>query len=354
MDVVRRSHRYSLACLLGGGLIVLAGLTGSRSSRTPEAGFLVAERPSLSWRVPEPGSTDPAAAHYVLRNEGGAPVHVRSARSSCGCSTPRVHPEVIEPGGSAAVDVEATAPDIGERLVHITLETDSARSPEVRLELRLIGGRKPPYLESLRGDLTYFDVRFEGTEREVQAFTVESDGAGRTPVARVDLPFLEVRPDGAFDMPAEGGFVKRRHRFQVRFASEPPVGDFTGELSVADPWNPSRVERLSIHGKRRPAVEVYPSRIVLRLDGPPDEEAKASFTVRTPAQEPELTVEVAGAASEFLRVERRRTDLGEGLARFDLLAKHPGPSAPSEAELVVRRGSGQLGAVIPVLIKGKP
>ena len=82
-------------------------------------------------------------AKFQLFNSGGEPVNVLAVESGCGCARPTVHPEKILPGEVATVDVQVDEIPIGERVVPISLTTDSSATPQVVLSVKVIG-RRPP------------------------------------------------------------------------------------------------------------------------------------------------------------------------------------------------------------------
>ena len=82
-------------------------------------------------------------------------------------------------------------PEMGEKTVEFTLETDSKLTPTVTLHLRLIGMRRPPFLLRVQGDLAYLEDLRSAKPREIEVLTVETGAMAEEPNVVLDLPFLE-------------------------------------------------------------------------------------------------------------------------------------------------------------------
>ena len=242
-------------------------------------------------------STNLAHAQFKLLNTGGLPIRVLSVESSCECATPDVRPTEIPPGKVTIVAVEAAPAPVGEQTVVITLNTDSTVTPEVQLRLRMTSSRRPPFLLSVGGDLTYRGGDSSEEGREIFAITIEPTARSRASAPETDLPFLGIRPGAVTESRyRETGTVQRTYHYQVDFTTDPPPGSFGGVLTIADPWDPAHVERLNIRGHIPDPVEVLPSRLVLRVREGEESAAEATFVVR---------LERAGSGPQG-RADRRR------------------------------------------------
>jgi len=74
-----------------------------------------------------------------VRNVGKKDLHIESVATSCGCTSAKVEPQVIAPGGEATLTVwydSGLHPDEGPiwRVVYIT--TDDPETPEARVDIR--------------------------------------------------------------------------------------------------------------------------------------------------------------------------------------------------------------------------
>ena len=183
----------------------------------------------------------------------------------------------LAPDGTATVDVEATPPPRGDRVVAFTVNTDSSATPAVALSLRMIDFRRAPYLAGVDGELGYPEDDPTGVVRELTVYMVERPESDRTPAPRSDLPYLKIEPAGRSETPITGtGEVNRLYKYRVIMASRPPLGTFTGEVAVVDPWDGESTERALVHGRVVPAIRAAPSRVSVSAGDPA---AKAEITL---------------------------------------------------------------------------
>ncbi len=215
-------------------------------------GRLVPVEPELTWRQPDTPGPAMADAHFEVVNQGGRSVRVLSIASGCACTTPSIDPSVIAPGATGKITFQATPVPVGERIVVITLNTDSPSTPAVPLTLRLIGSRRPPFVLSAKGDLAGLRADDPDESREVRVLTVEEGPAGPSPRLESDLSFL------AFDGPriasegpyTEPGTICRTYVYRLRIVSAPAEVPFLGTIKVVDPWDQSRPISLNVKGGR--------------------------------------------------------------------------------------------------------
>lgn len=197
---------------------------------------------------------------------GGTPVRIVDFETDCGCAVPSIEPRTIPPGGVAIVEVEATPLATGEKTVSVILKTDAAESPEVELRLRIVGGRKPPYLAQVGGDLGYISDFSRPEIRQFFVFTLElSDTAPSPPSATSDLPDLRISQASLLEEAPSvvAGVVTRKYQYEATYSGRPLEPNFVGEVLVIDPWDPDHSERLRVHGEVIPPLRVVPARVVL-------------------------------------------------------------------------------------------
>lgn len=70
-------------------------------------------------------------------------------------------------------------------------------------------------------------------------------------------------------------------------ASRPPLGTFTGEVAVVDPWDGESTERALVHGRVVPAIRAAPSRVSVSAGDPA---AKAEITLMSERPSGPLTL----------------------------------------------------------------
>lgn len=289
----------------------------------PSPGRLVALEDALEWRSPSGSAPSDATAQYRLENRGGRPVRITSLESGCGCAEPKVEPETIGPGGSALVTVKARPFQVGQRVVEFVLNTDSPITPVVRLALKMIGTRKPPFILYAGGDLSWPAGLSDRAPREVRILTVGGRSDVGAPRFDSDLPFLHFTLTSQKESPyTEVGTYQRDYLYRVDIQGETPEGAFTGEVIVTPSWDDDKA-RIPIHGEVSRPVRVVPSHPVLGLKDASDSEGEATFCVLMREPDPGLEVRTSDG-SEMLAVSRDRDASSEApsrVARFTVRLK---------------------------------
>jgi uncharacterized protein DUF1573 len=297
---------------------------------------------------------DEVEAKFELQNVGGLPVHILAAQSSCGCAEPKVHPTTIVPGNVGYVEVRALPRQVGEKLATITLRTDSPSTPEVLLRVRIIGKRASPFLLQAGGQLAYMGDLSRSDTRQITAINIESESShSKPPIVKTDLSFLEIGPPILKEKPYTGaGTVQREYVYQVNLSADPPLGDFSGEVLVVDPWDPLHVERVLVHGQSLPPLRALPSRIILRVDKTSNNrDIKAEFLILSKDPAPDLLVEAEGGGELPVTVSRLTSREDGRLVSFAVSLK-PGPIEEAEFNIIVRRPSRSIDRlVIPVAVR---
>ena len=343
-----------LSLLGAGGLFVIRFFKVSR----PEPGRLVADQVEKTWRGPESTAPKPvggseAQVHFELKNLGGRPVHVTSIETSCGCTSAKVHPDTIEPGGSGAVDVHADPFPVGVRNVAVTLRTDSEATPSVDLRLRLIGSRRPPFLLQAVGDLQYVGSRFEGEKRQIAVILIEPSGStSKPPILKSDLPFLVFSQAKVQAEPyVDPGTVQRTYIYDVNLAATTPEHDFSGEVIVIDPWEDGQTQRIQVRGELIPAVQVFPKRIVLRVRPTGEGPESMKLLVRTVNAAPALDVAVEQGKETPLVIHRLETQQDERGVVFSVGLKRQVAKAGNYTIVVREKAKSSNPISVPVSVR---
>jgi hypothetical protein len=278
---MRYSHTASSLgafALLGvGGLLWGGGLLATlRGPAMSGPGRLVPKEAALTWRSPVtdgagPRNHDQAQATFEVKNLGGTAVRIREVKSSCGCTTPKVEPLVIAPGATGVVEARATPLSTGEKTATISLVTDSAITPEVVLQLKIIGSRRPPYMGSAGGDLAFVGADMAHQVRKIYINTMEMAGSSsRPPRLSTNLSFLTLGPPKLVDdhpMEAQTGAIMRKYIVEATVGTGLPIGNFEGDVFVVDPWDERNRERIRVHGEVPSPLRAVPARLVLSVDG---------------------------------------------------------------------------------------
>ena len=90
----------------------------------------VAARAELEWEQStidlHPSVSDKTAvAHFKYQNSGTIPVHFKSVKASCGCTTTQTQKEVVSPGEKGEIVATFTIGDrTGQQIKTVTVQTD--------------------------------------------------------------------------------------------------------------------------------------------------------------------------------------------------------------------------------------
>ncbi len=327
--------------------------------RAASPGKLVPQQELLIWRSPVEKAfrllkSDEAEAKFVLGNVGGTSVRILKVETSCGCATPKIEPTTIAPGKNGTVEVQAAPLQSGEKMVSITLHTDSSLSPTVVLSLRIIGSRLPPFMGQAKGELSFLGDDSATEVRKIFADTVELKGSPPTsPIVKNELPFLEIsHPVLEADEPyTTPDTVHRRYVYEAKLASEVPSGSFSGDVFVIDPWDSNHVELIRVHGEALPPLRVFPSRAILRVEkaqGGEGPVAKFMILSKTPALD--LVVESEGNEDSPFSVGRLMTTEEGRRTSFSVSLK-PGLARSGIFNLVVHRPSSKDRVIVPIAVR---
>ncbi len=235
----------------------------------------------------------------------------------------------------------------------MVLHTDSPVTPQVPLQLRMIGADRPPFLVAARGNLNYPPGFSPDEARNIQVTTVERQEASARPRLECDLPFLQFEFDSVTEEPyPDPGAVERTYLFRVTFRSPPPAGTFAGEVEAIDPWDGRLTKRIPVHGRVSTPIRDIPPSLTLHVADPPARAVLARFSVI--ASEPISGIEVEaeqGAACPLL-VERRGLDLTGRFATFEVRWRPDRPLAEGAYCLVVRPTPEALGrTIVPINVR---
>src|SRR5207244_8165108 len=103
----------------------------------------VAARAELKWEQnvvdlhPAVGDKT-AVAHFKYKNTGTTPVHFKSVRASCGCTTTQSQKEMVNPGEKGEVVATFNIGDrTGQQVKTVTVETDDPNPAQATTVLTL-------------------------------------------------------------------------------------------------------------------------------------------------------------------------------------------------------------------------
>src|SRR5437763_9162189 len=103
----------------------------------------VAARAELKWEQnvidlhPAVGDKT-AVAHFKYQNSGTTPVHFKSVKASCGCTTTQSQKEVVNPGEKGEIDATFNIGDrTGQQAKTVTVQTDDTNPTQAPTVLTL-------------------------------------------------------------------------------------------------------------------------------------------------------------------------------------------------------------------------
>src|SRR6516162_11863587 len=78
-----------------------------------------------------------AVAHFKYQNVGKTPVHFKSVKASCGCTTAQTQKEEVAPGDKGEITATVNMGDrTGTQVKTVTVETDEATNQKTTLTLK--------------------------------------------------------------------------------------------------------------------------------------------------------------------------------------------------------------------------
>jgi hypothetical protein len=162
---------------------------------------------------------------FVFENPYSQPIHVRSVRTSCGCTTPTVETEVVPAGGRGSILAKFnTGTHTGARAATLTVTIDKPSFTEIQLHVK-------GYIRS--------DVVFQPGEAsfgnimqgEAKTIEVAVDYAGKPTwqINRVSSSdsFISVNPT---EVSRQNGRI--RYALAVAISADAPAGPIESELVV--------------------------------------------------------------------------------------------------------------------------
>ena len=126
---------------------------------------------------------------------------ILSAESGCGCAKPVVRPEVMARPGRRSGSYCYDGCRRRKNCPNHPTDGFAPIQPEVPLDLKLVGTRKPPFSIHVEGEAVFRGNYSPGMGREIAVTTVENREPGELPDVSADLPFLRLTPKGVEEKP---------------------------------------------------------------------------------------------------------------------------------------------------------
>jgi hypothetical protein len=218
--------------------------------------------------------------------------------------------------------------------------------------LRIVGNRKPPFLLTLTGDLTFRTYADQTNKCVFTVITVENDGnpaqaTAASPISiRSTLPFVKI----------SSGEVRRKpyylpHTMQVEreyvVYVEPGTtnASFYGEITVTDPWDSQFAQSINMQGNVYNTIVVFPSHVTLAMASADDYSASVEFAVRFRDSSTERRLDVDQGENQILDVTRVATAASQNFFRYRVSLKPGTVVRKANHKLNVRNKGSIVGSV---------
>lgn len=339
-----------LGLIMGVVGIALVGITieGTRVKTVHQpSGALRAVQSYIDSTTDERVSKDSARvfAQFDLVNEGASVVKIVKVESACGCATPRIEPAIVQPRGRAIVYTEAKKPAFGEKNVEFLVHTDSLVSPLIKLHLRLTSNRVPPYLSSVRGDLSFYGSLKAGDRAELLVHTISNEERGVDPKIVLPLDCLKVVLKDRNAVLLDG--IKKwqnAYRYEIVFDSLPPPGIHTEKVSVEDPWDSKHVVSIPVYIENSSAIRVFPRMATLSLKHSADYSGEAKFIVKNNVDSP---VSIVGEEqSSFLSIEKSESGSETGVSMMVVRLKSGSKASVGDYHYRIKAEAGEEADIV--------
>ncbi len=213
----------------------------------------------LAERSHDFGTVARAAAtehRFEIRNIHQQKMHIRSVRTSCGCTTPIIENEWVEPGQAGTILARFnTGTHTGQRGATITVTIDQPVFTEVQLNVK----------GYIRSDVVFtpgeinFGVVAEGDAKKAEVYL---DYAGRSDwaISKVSTPNESISAT-AEEVSREGGRV--RYKILVKLSGHAPIGFMQNHLILSTNDRRLMTVPLRLFADVRPPLTISPKTVAL-------------------------------------------------------------------------------------------
>ena len=306
--------------------------------------------PSSQRAVANPKSNR-AHAEFRVENCGGSNLVLGAASQSCRCSVTSVEPKVIPPGGSGTISVDGAIAPLMEKVVSLTVESNSQPKPTLSLQVILVGTTIPPLVASVPPSVSFgivaaksglrreaFEIQtLEGHEKDSWLGKIVPSQAGLC-VSLIDV--REVR--------TLGDACVRAYRYEVMISSDTaPLGELSNQLSIYERSGDGRLlATIPVHAFVRRAVYAAPAHVQLVQTG----DQPISATVTLACVDPKFSLECE-CVSWPSDVDVRLVERNSRRSVYRVIS-HPAASATQLPSLVFRTNHPDAGRVeVPISLR---
>lgn len=283
---------------------------------------------------------EPVEAEFQIRNDGDQPLEISHVRPSCGCTVAEFD-EVIAPGATGSVRARVDTENlVGPNAKSITVYTNDAASPRIRLTLK---SDVTPFLGLDPGYARFTSFVHDEKDETSSQLLVALDFESLTIVdVESPQPWIGVRYREARDAERDEEYPGKQWRIDVTLSKDAPVGPVADQVVIHTNHPRQKSLELPVSGFVRPMVGVTPSKLDLgRVD--PSETGKWGILVRNFASTP---LEIEGFESTVSGLEVAVEAIEEG-QRYNLVLK-PTPAmskGPFQGRIELRTNLSQQPSV---------
>jgi hypothetical protein len=267
----------ALCCLGYGAWMSRESLPRFRLPTLGGAAKIVAVPPEIDFRNPDGKSN--ATVDIVLRNEGGAAAKLLEIKASCGCTALQMPAQnVIPPGGEVRLPVQLQLPSYGKKDSVVTVTTDAAGTPSIRIPLILHGAKlTPPYLSHAPETIRVESVL--GTTPPPRTFQVNCvEAPGEQWLTGFTASGEEISfgpPKLIREIPFDESSAMKEYEMEITFADSP-----SAESEIVIPLRPVTASEpvkpfppLAVRWHRVASIRPVPASMLVRFD---DDTAESS------------------------------------------------------------------------------
>ncbi len=165
------------------GMLIIVGLAGTALWAYRDREVTGPSAPQSLTVTPaqvevQRGESDTALASVELRNSGTRAIHIDKVETSCHCTTVETLEQLdLAPGQSTTLTLKLQLPSFGKQETLVTIHTDSASTPQVRIPIQMRGTViHPPYIFSGSTEVRHQITSGADRRVEFEISAVESPG----------------------------------------------------------------------------------------------------------------------------------------------------------------------------------
>ncbi len=193
---------------------------------------------------------------FELRNEGSAPLRVKSVRPTCGCTVAEFDKEIpVDGTGSVRAKLDTTGFK-GAISKSILVMTDDPSVPTMTLAIKAV---VQPYIDVMPRSLVRFNaLQKEKAEQKVVLVGTERSGAFTVTGVETESDAFDVSFRALGDGERIEGKSDTQYEIIIRLTEEAPVGPISSVVKVMTTAPQAKVVEIKVFGVLRALLRVTP------------------------------------------------------------------------------------------------